>query len=199
MKLFSLLKLSIFITIFALKYSEASLSWLSISRLDNLNLFDHSTCRKLIGWTGMQRRFCRQYFGFTDTIRTAAKLTLSECQGQFKNRRWNCSSIARPQLFGHLPEVGLREGSFVYALSSAALTYSITSACSKGKLTGCSCDESRKGKQANGYQWSGCSDNIAYGMGVAENFLDPRIRNKPNLMLINLHNLETGRKVSFCS
>jgi len=151
----------------------------------------------LTGWTGMQRRFCRQYFGFTDTIRTAAKLTLSECQSQFKNRRWNCSTVAKPRLFGRLPEVGLREGSFVYALSSAALTYSITNACSQGKLTGCSCDESMKGKKANGYQWSGCSDNIAYGMGVAENFLDPRVNNKPNLMLVNLHNLETGRKVSF--
>ena len=178
------------------RLSEASLSWLSISRMDSLNLFDSSTCRKLIGWTGMQRRFCRQYFGFTESIRTAAQLTIAECQSQFQNRRWNCSIIDRPQLFGHLPESGFRESSFVYALSSAALTYSITSACSQGKLSDCSCDESRKGMKSNGYHWSGCSDNIAYGMGVAESFLDPRIRNKPNLMHLNLHNLETGRRVN---
>ncbi len=144
----------------------------------------------------MQKRFCKQYFGFTNTIQSAAKLTLNECQTQFKNRRWNCSTLDRPQLFGRLPEAGLREASFVYALSSAALTYSITSACSEGKLTGCSCDESKKNKAASGYIWSGCSDNIAYGMGVAETFLDPRIRNKPHLMLLNLHNLESGRQVS---
>ena len=80
-------------------------------------------------------------------------------------------------------------------MSSAALTYSITSACSEGKLTGCSCDETRKGLTSEGFKWSGCSDNIAYGMGVAENFLDPRIKNRTNLMLINLHNFETGRQV----
>lgn len=194
MKLASLLSVLCTATILV-GVSEASLSWLSISRMDNLNLFDASTCRKLIGWTGMQRRFCRQYFGFTDSIRQAAKLTISECQSQFAHRRWNCSTINRPRLFGRLPESGFRESSFVYALSSAALTYSITSACSQGKLADCSCDESRKGMKSNGYHWSGCSDNIAYGMGVAESFLDPRIRNKPSLMHLNLHNLETGRQM----
>lgn len=152
-------------------------------------------CDKLAGWTRSQKRFCKQYFGFTDTIRQAARLTLDECRSQFKNRRWNCSTNRAPYLFAKLPESGIRESSFLYALSSAALTYSITSACSQGKLTGCSCDETRKGLTPEGFRWSGCSDNIAYGMGVAENFLDPRIRNKTNLMLINLHNFETGRQI----
>jgi wingless-type MMTV integration site family protein 4 len=158
----------------------------------NLNI-----CDRLNGWTGLQKRFCKQHFAFMNTIHSAAKLTLNECKSQFKNRRWNCSTINRPNLFGKLPEAGLREASFVYALSSAALTYSITSACSEGKLAGCSCDESKKDRTAAGYRWSGCSDNIAYGMGVAENFLDPRIRMKPHMMLLNLHNLETGRQVCY--
>ena len=154
-------------------------------------------CEKLVGWTRIQKKFCRQYFGFTETIRKAAKLTLDECRHQFKNRRWNCSTTRAPNLFARLPESGIREASFVYALSSAALTYSITNACSEGRLTGCSCDESKNGHSNDGYKWSGCSDNIAYGMGVAENFLDPRVRNNSNLMLLNLHNLETGRQVNY--
>lgn len=32
-------------------------------------------------------------------------------------------------------------------------------------------------------------------MGIADKFLDPRIRNKPNLTIVNLHNFETGRQV----
>lgn len=33
-------------------------------------------------------------------------------------------------------------------------------------------------------------------MAVAENFLDPRVKNRARLMFLNLHNFETGRKVT---
>ena len=90
---------------------------------------------------------------------------------------------------------GLREASYIYALSSAALTYSITTACSEGKIVGCSCDESKKGITSDGHRWSGCSDNIAYGMGVAEIFLEPQIKYRYKLTHLNIHNMETGRQV----
>ena len=150
----------------------------SIARLKNLNNLGNSVCDKLVGWTRSQKRFCKQYFGFTETIKRAAKLTLDECSNQFKNRRWNCSTIRPPYIFGRLPETGIREASFLYALSSAALTYSITNACSEGRLTGCSCDETRRGLSAEGFRWSGCSDNIAYGMGVAEVNINFKIKKK---------------------
>lgn len=112
-------------------------------------------CNKLSGWTAGQKEFCKQNPIFTYIFRNAAKLTLDECQYQFKSRRWNCSTDKIPRLFNKLPESGYREASFIYALSSAALTYSITSACTEGKLPGCSCLGTNRVSTPNGYQWTG--------------------------------------------
>lgn len=51
---------------------------------------------------------------------------------------------------------------------------------------------------ASGFQWSGCSDNIAYGVAFSQSFIDIRERSKgasSNRALMNLHNNEAGRKV----
>ena len=51
---------------------------------------------------------------------------------------------------------------------------------------------------ALGFQWSGCSDNIAYGVAFSQSFVDVRERSKgasSNRALMNLHNNEAGRKV----
>lgn len=176
---------------------DASLNWLSVARIANLNFnrTDERVCARLPGWSGAQKKFCQEHYDYAEIIRKAAKLTLDECQSQFKSRRWNCSIGRVPNIFNKLPESGVRESSYLYALSSAALTYSITTACSEGRLIGCSCDESKKGRVVNGHMWSGCSDNINYGMAVAENFLDPRIKSRTRLLFLNLHNFEIGRKI----
>lgn len=132
-------------------------SFRSVARLGavNFNQTDERVCSRLPGWTPIQRKFCQEHFDYAEIIRRAAKLTIDECQSQFKSRRWNCSISRLPNIFNRLPESGVRESSFLYALSSAALTYSITNACSEGRLAGCSCDESKQGKLTNGYKWSG--------------------------------------------
>lgn len=53
-----------------------------------------------------------------------------------------------------------------------------------------------------GFQWSGCSDNIAYGVAFSQSFVDVRERSKgqsSSRALMNLHNNEAGRKVTSCS
>lgn len=53
-----------------------------------------------------------------------------------------------------------------------------------------------------GFQWSGCSDNIAYGVAFSQSFVDVRERSKgqsSSRALMNLHNNEAGRKVTHCS
>lgn len=50
-----------------------------------------------------------------------------------------------------------------------------------------------------GFQWSGCSDNIAYGVAFSQSFVDVRERSKgasSSRALMNLHNNEAGRKVA---
>jgi hypothetical protein len=167
----------------------------SLAKTTQMKLVSAKQCERLHGLTLSQKRFCRNHFNFMNAIKRGAMMALDECQAQFKSRRWNCSTLASPNLFAKLPEYGLRESAFIYALASAALTHSITQACSDGKISGCSCDASLKGLTQDGYRWSGCSDNVGYGMGITEKFLDPRIKNKTNILLINIHNNEAGRQV----
>lgn len=41
-----------------------------------------------------------------NAIKRGAMMALDECQNQFKSRRWNCSILSAPNLFGKLPEYG---------------------------------------------------------------------------------------------
>jgi len=50
-----------------------------------------------------------------------------------------------------------------------------------------------------GFQWSGCSDNLSYGVAFSQTFVDEPERAKglsAGRPLMNLHNNEAGRKVS---
>lgn len=115
----------------------------------------------------------------------------------------------------------------MYAISSAGVAFAVTRACSSGELEKCGCDRtvhgvSPQGKcgrwggvrgragarpaltwpllpHAPGFQWSGCSDNIAYGVAFSQSFVDVRERSKgasSSRALMNLHNNEAGRKVA---
>lgn len=49
-----------------------------------------------------------------------------------------------------------------------------------------------------GFQWSGCSDNLSYGVAFSQTFVDEPERAKglsAGRPLMNLHNNESGRKV----
>jgi len=50
----------------------------------------------------------------------------------------------------------------------------VTRACSSGQLVGCGCDLSIGATvdRTDGIAWSGCSDNIDFGIAFAHNFID---------------------------
>lgn len=139
-----------------------------------------------------------------------------------------CPYPQRTQSYFSLPPTGTREAAFVYAISSAGVAFAVTRACSSGELEKCGCDRtvhgvSPQGKSksgqwgglgpgalahshcgplfalcTSGFQWSGCSDNIAYGVAFSQSFVDVRERSKgasSSRALMNLHNNEAGRKV----
>ena len=88
----------------------------------------------------------------------------------------------------------------MYAITSAGVVHAVTKTCSMGNLTDCSCDVSRNGVfNEEGWQWGGCSDNVAYGVKIGKQFVDAaedtdsKVRNA-----MNLHNNEVGRQVIFC-
>lgn len=54
------------------------------------------------------------------------------------------------------------------------------------------------GSPPPGFQWSGCSDNLSYGVAFSQTFVDETERAKglsAGRPLMNLHNNEAGRKV----
>ncbi|CAL4125840.1 unnamed protein product, partial [Meganyctiphanes norvegica] len=94
-------------------------------------------------------------------------------QKKKKQKKKKKSSPVGP--FPVVPQ-GTRESSFVHAISSAGVAHAITRRCSSGELDDCGCDRSVRGKTKEGFQWSGCSDNVAYGVSLSKRFVDARDR-----------------------
>ncbi|MGH0146361.1 UNVERIFIED_CONTAM: hypothetical protein FKN15_048678 [Acipenser sinensis] len=147
------------------------------------SISEEETCEKLKGLIQRQVQICKRNVEVMDSVRRGAQLAIDECQYQFRNRRWNCSTLDTLPVFGKVVTQGLsvagtREAAFVYAISSAGVAFAVTRACSSGELEKCGCDRTVHGVSPEGFQWSGCSDNIAYGVAFSQSFVDVRERSK---------------------
>lgn len=64
-------------------------------------------CNKIPGLAPRQRAICRSRPVAMAVIGEGAKIGITECQYQFRNMRWNCSSSSKQQsLFGYQHEIG---------------------------------------------------------------------------------------------
>ncbi|XP_064643247.1 protein Wnt-4-like isoform X2 [Lineus longissimus] len=164
-----------------------------ISSIQNVDF-----CNRLKGLVKRQKQICRRNLEVMESLRRGANLAIDECQNQFRNRRWNCSIVNQANLFGNVLKQGTREAAFVHSISSAGVAHAVTRACSSGELRKCGCDRSVRGRSPDGFEWSGCSDNIAFGAAFSKAFVDARERAKryagTNRSLMNLHNNEAGRR-----
>uniref|UniRef100_A0A674P116 Protein Wnt n=1 Tax=Takifugu rubripes TaxID=31033 RepID=A0A674P116_TAKRU len=180
-------------------YPTMATNWLSLARLPRSRpLSGAAPCARLRGLTPGQVGVCRARGEVMESVRRAAEMVIEECQHQFRNRRWNCSTTPRGiNVFGRVMNQGTREAAFVHALSSAALAMAVTRACTRGELEKCGCDRKVRGVSPEGFQWSGCSDNLSYGVAFSQTFVDEPERAKglsAGRPLMNLHNNESGRK-----
>lgn len=179
-----------------------AIRWLAI-RVDSEQDWNMTHCRayKRRAFLGKQFRICYRNMPIMKYVSEAVENTLDECQKQLHNRRWNCSTILRaPKYLSDLTG-GTKESAYVYALSAAAITYTVAEACSTGKLKTCACGRTPKLKLAEkNWQWGGCNDNVAYGYRFSKQFTDsqefvryrsPRGHAKA---LMNMHNNEAGRR-----
>ncbi|RUS80293.1 hypothetical protein EGW08_011931, partial [Elysia chlorotica] len=178
--------------------SVDAVRWMALAQMSSLaHISDKSRCENLSGLVKRQRRICRRNVELMDSVRVGALMAIDECQAQFKYRRWNCSTENNLKLFGNvILKQGTREAAFVHSISAAGVAHAVTQACSSGQLQRCGCDRTVRGQDQDGFEWSGCSDNIAYGIAFSKAFVDAREwgkkrRHKPRSVM-NIHNNEAG-------
>ncbi|XP_050434771.1 protein Wnt-11b-like [Adelges cooleyi] len=217
---------SISLVLFAVIIPASNIQWLGMRRANRMNWDNASVCRTLrrnYGLDSRQTRICKTWRPVMQHISQAATLTVVVCQAVLQNRRWNCSSVrAAPRLTPELVK-GTKEQSFVYALSAAAMTYTITRDCAMGKISNCGCGTHPEATDGT-FKWRGCDDNIRWGLKFARQFTksddmfikksnntysdtdlslnandDMVLREQKALNIINEHNYKIGRKMVMSS
>ncbi|GAB6018702.1 hypothetical protein CHUAL_000379 [Chamberlinius hualienensis] len=159
----------------------------------NYNYLDPSVHATL---TRRQRRLVRHNPGAVMAVAKGMKIAINECEHQFQNRRWNCPTtdyLRGRLLFGKIVDRGCRETAFVYAITSAGVTHTVSRACSEGLIESCTCDYRHRGPNGVDWEWGGCSDNVEFGYKFAREFVDSAERGRDLRYIMNIHNNEAGR------
>ncbi|XP_051471729.1 protein Wnt-4a-like [Apus apus] len=157
-------------------------------------LRDPRGCEGLRGLAEEQVRVCQRQVAAMGAVKRGAELAVQECQHQFLSRRWNCSPL---QGLSKVAIQGTQEAAFIHAVAAAGVAFAVTHACSRGELEECGCDRRIRGASPEGFQWSGCSDNLSHGIAFSQAFVDSPERSRgifSSRVLMNLHNNEAGRK-----
>ncbi|NP_001161494.1 wingless-type MMTV integration site family, member 5 precursor [Saccoglossus kowalevskii] len=162
-----------------------------------------SLCNQLEGLSQGQTKLCHLYQDHMYPISTGAKSGIEECQYQFSERRWNCSTVDGQSVFGNVMTIASREKAFTYAISAAGVVNAISRACREGELANCGCSRALRPTDLNrDWLWGGCGDNVDYGYRFTKEFVDmkeneripPKASAEHGIMKMNLHNNEAGRK-----
>ncbi|XP_051635334.1 protein Wnt-4a-like [Manacus candei] len=178
----------------------AAVTWLYLAKQTSLqvSLRDPRGCDGLMGLVEEQIRICQRQVEAMDAVKQGAELAVQECQHQFHSRCWNCSTLQGLQVFGKVAVQGTWEAGFIHTISAAGIAFAVTCACSHGELEKCGCNCKIRGASPEGFQWSGCSDNLFYGIAFSQAFVGNPERShgvSSGQALMNLHNNEAGRKL----
>ncbi|XP_073827609.1 wnt oncogene analog 6 [Musca autumnalis] len=106
----------------------------------NILLDPDLMCKKTRRIRGKMAEICRRDSGLLKEIINGINLGFRECEFQFQNRRWNCSTLRKSMRKILMRDT--RETGFVNAITAAGVTYAVTKACTLGNLVECSCDKS---------------------------------------------------------
>jgi len=90
-----------FITMFILSCFRALAKMSSVAVIEVPEM-----CQSLIGLAKRQEKICRRNIEVMESVRFGAHMAIDECQFQFRNRRWNCSTVDPVKLFGNFLKLG---------------------------------------------------------------------------------------------
>ncbi|XP_026497733.2 protein Wnt-4-like isoform X1 [Vanessa tameamea] len=153
------------------------------------------SCQRFDYLVERQKQLCMLSDKMVQVLQTGAQQAVEECQHQFRNSRWNCSTVDNStDIFGGVLKFKSRESAFVHALSAAALAHAVARACSRGELNECSCDARVRKRTPRHWQWGGCSEDIRYGEKFSRDFVDVKENKESDEGIMNLHNNEAGRR-----
>ncbi|XP_014674118.1 PREDICTED: protein Wnt-5b-like, partial [Priapulus caudatus] len=62
-------------------------------------------CSTLSGLSPGQTKLCLLYQDHMKSVGRGARIGIQECQHQFRYRRWNCSTVADPTVFGPVMDI----------------------------------------------------------------------------------------------
>lgn len=63
-------------------------------------------CSNLDTLSRNQKLLCQRYIGHMHYVSDGAKDGINECKYQFRNRRWNCSTVDDDSVFGKVIKTG---------------------------------------------------------------------------------------------
>ncbi|XP_050086373.1 protein Wnt-5 [Anopheles aquasalis] len=136
-------------------------------------------CYSVSAMSGGQQKLCAQHTSIMPAISRGARAAIQECKHQFRNRRWNCSTVDDVTVFGPISNIGSPEIAFVYALAAAAASSFIARACRDGQLATCACSRSLRPTKLNeDWTWGGCGDDMEFGYKFSQTFIDTKEKEK---------------------
>ncbi|XP_024416371.2 protein Wnt-3a [Desmodus rotundus] len=152
-------------------------------------------CASIPGLVPKQLRFCRNYVEIMPSVAEGIRISIEECQHQFRGRRWNCTTINNSlAIFGPVLDKATRESAFVHAIAAAGVAFAVTRSCAEGSAAICGCSSRHLGSPGHGWKWGGCSEDMDFGGMVSREFADAR-ENRPDARsAMNRHNNEAGRQ-----
>ncbi len=63
-------------------------------------------CQQITGLSSGQKKLCMLYTDHMMHVGRGARRGISECQYQFRHRKWNCSTVDDTTVFGPILSIG---------------------------------------------------------------------------------------------